>query len=243
MAPITIKPGGITMPGIRGLFIPGPTNMPDEVRLAMDIPMEDQRAPDFPDFTLPLFEDVKKVFKIGHRPGLPVPVLRHRRLGSGDHQHAVARRQGAGRALRPVLPSVDRPVPAPRPRCRSGRCAVGRRRAGRRLRRPPRRPTASQASRRCWSATTRPRPASPAMWRVRKVLDAHSHPALLFVDGVSSIASIEFRMDEWGVDVAVAGSQKGFMMPTGLASCASARRRSRPRRRQELTAASSISTT
>ena len=38
----------------------------------------------------------------------------------------------------------------------------------------------------------------------------------MFVDGVSSIASIDFRMDEWGVDVAVAGSQKGFMMPTGL---------------------------
>ena len=45
------------------LFIPGPTNMPDEVRLAMDIPLEDQRAPDFPDFTLPLFRDLKRVFK------------------------------------------------------------------------------------------------------------------------------------------------------------------------------------
>ena len=43
------------------------------------------------------------------------------------------------------------------------------------------------------------------------------HPALLFVDGVSSIASIDFRMDEWGVDVAVSGSQKGFMLPAGLA--------------------------
>ena len=40
---------------------------------------------------------------------------------------------------------------------------------------------------------------------------------MLFVDGVSSIASIDFRMDEWGVDVAVSGSQKGFMLPTGLA--------------------------
>jgi len=40
---------------------------------------------------------------------------------------------------------------------------------------------------------------------------------LLFVDGVSSIGSIDFRFDEWGVDVAVAGSQKGFMMPAGLA--------------------------
>ena len=52
---------------------------------------------------------------------------------------------------------------------------------------------------------------------VRKALDAAGHPALLMVDGVSSIASIDFRMDEWGVDLAVSGSQKGFMLPTGLA--------------------------
>jgi alanine-glyoxylate transaminase/serine-glyoxylate transaminase/serine-pyruvate transaminase len=52
---------------------------------------------------------------------------------------------------------------------------------------------------------------------VRRILDDLGHPALLFADGVSSIASIDFRMEEWGVDVAVAGSQKGFMLPTGLA--------------------------
>ena len=52
---------------------------------------------------------------------------------------------------------------------------------------------------------------------VRKALDAANHPALLFVDGVSSIASMDFRMDEWGVDAAVTGSQKGFMLPSGLA--------------------------
>ena len=52
---------------------------------------------------------------------------------------------------------------------------------------------------------------------VRQALDETRHPALLFVDGVCSIASIDFRMDEWGVDVAVAGSQKGFMLPAGLA--------------------------
>ena len=51
---------------------------------------------------------------------------------------------------------------------------------------------------------------------VRKALDAAGHPALLFVDGVSSVGSIDFRMDEWGVDVVVSGSQKGFMLPTGL---------------------------
>ncbi|WP_170772053.1 L-aspartate--glyoxylate aminotransferase BhcA [Ruegeria lacuscaerulensis] len=52
---------------------------------------------------------------------------------------------------------------------------------------------------------------------VRKALNAAKHPAMLFVDGVSSIASMDFRFDEWGVDVAVTGSQKGFMLPAGLA--------------------------
>jgi len=52
---------------------------------------------------------------------------------------------------------------------------------------------------------------------VRRALTAADHPALLMVDGVSSIGSMEFRMDLWGVDLAVAGSQKGFMLPAGLA--------------------------
>lgn len=52
---------------------------------------------------------------------------------------------------------------------------------------------------------------------VRKALDDANHPALLMVDGVSSIGSIDFQMDTWGVDVAVTGSQKGFMLPAGLA--------------------------
>jgi alanine-glyoxylate transaminase/serine-glyoxylate transaminase/serine-pyruvate transaminase len=51
---------------------------------------------------------------------------------------------------------------------------------------------------------------------VRKALNDAKHPALLMVDGVSSIASIDFRMDEWGVDLAVTGSQKGLMLPAGL---------------------------
>jgi alanine-glyoxylate transaminase/serine-glyoxylate transaminase/serine-pyruvate transaminase len=59
---------------------------------------------------------------------------------------------------------------------------------------------------------------------VRKAMDAASHPALLFVDGVSSIGSIDFRMDEWGVDLAVSGSQKGFMLPAGLAIVAASQK-------------------
>jgi alanine-glyoxylate transaminase/serine-glyoxylate transaminase/serine-pyruvate transaminase len=51
---------------------------------------------------------------------------------------------------------------------------------------------------------------------VRRALDDCFHDALLFVDGVSSVGSIDFRMDDWGVDLAVTGSQKGLMCPAGL---------------------------
>jgi alanine-glyoxylate transaminase/serine-glyoxylate transaminase/serine-pyruvate transaminase len=57
---------------------------------------------------------------------------------------------------------------------------------------------------------------------VRRAMDAAGHPALLMVDAVSSLASIDFRMDDWRVDVCVSGSQKGLMMPAGLGiTCAS----------------------
>jgi alanine-glyoxylate transaminase/serine-glyoxylate transaminase/serine-pyruvate transaminase len=52
--------------------------------------------------------------------------------------------------------------------------------------------------------------------RVRAILDAAKHPALLLADTISSLGSLDFRMDEWGIDCAVGGSQKGLMMPTGL---------------------------
>lgn len=52
---------------------------------------------------------------------------------------------------------------------------------------------------------------------LRRAMDGEKHPALLMVDGVSSIGSMDFRMDDWGVDVAVTGSQKGFMLPAGIA--------------------------
>src|SRR5690606_7704316 len=51
---------------------------------------------------------------------------------------------------------------------------------------------------------------------VRKAIDRSAHPALLMVDTISSLGSIDYRHDEWGVDVTVAGSQKGLMLPPGL---------------------------
>ena len=54
------------------------------------------------------------------------------------------------------------------------------------------------------------------MGKVREAMDSVSHPALLLVDGVSSIGALDFQFDKWGVDVAVTGSQKALSLPTGL---------------------------
>ena len=58
--------------------------------------------------------------------------------------------------------------------------------------------------------------ATSRIGQVRKAIDAAGHPALFMVDTISSLASIDYRHDEWGVDVTVAGSQKGLMLPPGL---------------------------
>ena len=50
---------------------------------------------------------------------------------------------------------------------------------------------------------------------VRAAIDAAAHPALLLVDTISSLGSLDFRMDEWGIECVVGGSQKGLMLPTG----------------------------
>lgn len=78
---------------------------------------------------------------------------------------------------------------------------------------------------------------------LRKAMDSSGHPALLLVDGVSSIASMDFRMDEWGVDIALTGSQKGFMLPAGLAIVGISKKRLPPCRRHNCRAFISTSKT
>jgi hypothetical protein len=94
------------MPGMSHLFVPGPTNIPESIRKAIDIPMEDHRAPDMPEFTLPLFADLKTVFKTV-TGSVFFCCLGYRRLGSRDYQYTQSRRQGAGRAVWSVLASLD----------------------------------------------------------------------------------------------------------------------------------------
>ncbi len=203
--------------GRNALFIPGPTNMPDALRLAMDIPLEDQRAPDFPVFTLGLFEDLKKVFKThsgqififpGSGTGGWEAAITNT-LSPGDKVLASAfgqfsylwvdlcERHGLEVDTVEVEWGEGVPVETYAERLAADTAQV------------------IKAVLVCHNETATGVTSDVAA--VRKLLDDLGHPALLCVDGVSSIASIDFRMDEWGVDLAVSGSQKGFMLPTGLA--------------------------
>jgi len=205
------------MSGRTALFIPGPTNMPDAVRLAMDIPLEDQRAPDFPAFTLGLFQDLKKIFKT--RTG---QVFLFPASGTGGWEAAITNTLSPGdkvlaarigqfshlwidlcqrHGLDTEVVDVDWGEGTPAERF-AERLAAD---------------TAHEikAVLVCHNETATGVTSDIAA--IRKALDAAGHPALLYVDGVSSVACIDFRMDEWGVDLCVSGSQKGFMLPTGLA--------------------------
>ncbi len=74
----------------------------------MNLPMEDMRSPEFPKFTLPVFEDLKKVFKMKDGRVFIFPLVRHWRLGIGDRKHPRRRRQGSDEPLRTVLAALGR---------------------------------------------------------------------------------------------------------------------------------------
>ena len=204
------------MIGFHTLAVPGPTNMPYAIRQAMDVALEDHRAPDFPDFVKPLLGDLKSVFRTQDGRVFLFP-------GSGTAGWEAA----IGNCLSPrdmVLTStfgqfsglwVDM--------CRRFNLNVKNFDLDwgegvpldlyRRLLEDDRHHRI-KAVLACHNETATGVTSDIA--GIRKILDDLGHPALLFVDGVSSIGAIDFRMDEWGVDIAVAGSQKGFMLPTGL---------------------------
>jgi alanine-glyoxylate transaminase/serine-glyoxylate transaminase/serine-pyruvate transaminase len=205
------------MSGFHGLFIPGPTNMPFGVRQAMDIPLEDQRAPDFPEFTLPLLGDLKKVFRTEKGQVLVFPSS-----GTGGWEAAITNTLSPGdKVLIAVMGQFSHlwadlcrrhglDVDAVEVEWGEG---VPLDVVAQKLETDT--AHAIKAVLVCQNETTTGVTSDVA--GVRRALQAAKHPALLMVDGVSSIASIDFRMDEWGVDLAVSGSQKGFMLPTGLA--------------------------
>ena len=206
------------------LFVPGPTNVPDRILRAMHVAMQDHRASDFPQLTLPLYERLKDLLKTREGRVVIFPssgtgaweaaltnTLKRgdkvliSRFGQFSHLWGeLARRHGLdvivqdeewGTGANPDR--IEEALRADKTHAIKGVLIVHNE-----------------------TATG----VTSDVAAVRRALDAARHPAMLYVDGVSSIASIDFRFDEWGVDLAVTGSQKGLMLPAGLGIvCASGR--------------------
>ncbi|MDF3218156.1 aminotransferase class V-fold PLP-dependent enzyme [Mesorhizobium sp. M7A.F.Ca.CA.001.09.2.1] len=202
--------------GTAHLFIPGPTNIPDAVRRAMNVPMQDMRAPDFPELVLPLFRDLKRIFKTetgsvfifpGSGTGAWEAAISNTlnrgdrvlmsRFGQFSHLWVdMAERLGLEVDCIDVEWGEGVPLDAYRQRLGDDK--------GSKIK--------AVFATHNETATG----VTSDVAGVRAALDETAHDALLFVDGVSSIGSIDFRMDEWGVDLAITGSQKGLMLPAGL---------------------------
>ena len=204
------------MAGRNFLFVPGPTNVPDRVLRAMVVSMEDHRSSIFPELARACLSALKPVFKTSSgspilfpssgtgcweaaltnclNPGDKVLIAR---FGQFSHLWAdMSSRLGFEVELLETPWGEGAPVD---------------------------RYLASLAADRqhkikavlvCQNETATGVTSDVAA--IRRAMDSVKHPALLFVDSVSALASIDFRMDEWGVDVCVSGSQKGLMLPAGL---------------------------
>jgi alanine-glyoxylate transaminase/serine-glyoxylate transaminase/serine-pyruvate transaminase len=198
------------------LFIPGPTNIPEAVRMAMNLPMEDMRSPEFPKFTLPIFEDLKKVFKM--KDGR---VFLYPSSGTGAWEAAIQNTLAVGDTvlmsrfgqfsllwvdmaerlgLKVILCDEEWGTGVPLEKYADILA----------------KDTAHEIKAVFATHNETATGVSSDIAGVRKVMDDAKHPALLMVDGVSSVGSLDMRMGEWGVDCCVSGSQKGFMLPTGL---------------------------
>ncbi|MBI2253675.1 MAG: aminotransferase class V-fold PLP-dependent enzyme [Proteobacteria bacterium] len=206
-------------PGRQFLNIPGPTNIPERVLRAIAAPVLDHRGPEFASLATEVLARIKPVFKTTQ------PVLIFPASGTGAWESALVNTLSPG----DTVLGFD-----------SGQFALLWTQMAKKLglvvqtiatdwRRAPD-PAAIEAA----LAEDREKKikavllvhnetANGCMTRVaeiRQAIDRAGHPALLLVDTISSLGSADFRMDEWGVDVAIGGSQKGLMLPAGLAFCA-----------------------
>lgn len=202
--------------GHNHLFIPGPTNVPERVRQAMNVPMQDMRAPDFGDLTLSIFAGLKDVFRLqkgrvfmfpGSGTGAwesaientlkPGDKVLMSRFGQFSHLWVdMAIRLGLDVHCIDVPWGQGVPVEQYQQILEDDK--------------------SHQIKAVFATHNETATGVTSDIKGVRAALNTSNHPALLFVDGVSSIGSLPFEMELWGVDLAISGSQKGFMLPAGL---------------------------
>jgi alanine-glyoxylate transaminase/serine-glyoxylate transaminase/serine-pyruvate transaminase len=200
--------------GMTHLFVPGPTNVPEVVRRALNVPMEDHRSPDFPDLVHGLFHDLKRLLR--NETGR---VFVYPSSGTGAWEAAISNTLNRGdRVLMSRFGQFSHLwVEMARRLGLDVVCIDVEWGAGVPLDEYERQLVADPSIKAVFATHNETATGVTSdVAGVRRAMDAAASGALLFVDGVSSIASIDFRQEEWGVDLAVTGSQKGLMLPAGL---------------------------
>jgi alanine-glyoxylate transaminase/serine-glyoxylate transaminase/serine-pyruvate transaminase len=197
------------------LQIPGPTNCPDRILRAMDQPTIDHRGPEFAELGKEVLQGIRSIFKTSG------PVVIYPGSGSGGWEAAIVNTLSPGDRV--LMFETGQFAALWRQMAERMGLAVdyvpGNWRRGVDLNQLEAR-LASDAAHRFKAVMMVHNETSTGVTsrvsEVRKVIDRAGHPALLMVDAISSLAAIDFRHDEWGVDVTVVGSQKGLMLPPGL---------------------------
>ncbi len=197
------------------LQIPGPSPIPDRVLRAMDMPIIDHRGPEFGKLARRVLDGIKTIFKTTN------PVIIYPSSGTGAWEAALVNTLSPGDhvlmfetgqfgtlwkkmaeklGIVPVFIESD------------WRTGADPKAIETKLREDKEKKIKAVAVLHNETSTGCVSPVA----EVRKAIDAAGHPALLLVDTISSLASIDYRHDEWGVDVTVGGAQKGLMLPPGI---------------------------
>jgi alanine-glyoxylate transaminase/serine-glyoxylate transaminase/serine-pyruvate transaminase len=199
------------------VFIPGPTNIPDSVRKACDMPTLDHRSPAFARIFKPAVEGVRRVLKMDAGEVILIPstgtggweaaitntlspgdTVLAARFGMFSHRWIdLCQRHGLNVQIIETPWGQGAPIAAIEAALRADTTGT----------------IKAVLATHNETATG----VKSDIIGIRRAMDAAGHGAMLMVDGVSSIGSMPFEFTGWGVDIAVAGSQKGFMLPAGLA--------------------------
>jgi len=197
------------------LQIPGPTALPDRVLRAMDTPIIDHRGPDFAKLAKRCLEGIKTIFKTTN------PVIIYTATGTGAWEAALVntlspgdrilmvetgqfgtlwKNMAAKFGLQPEFLSTDWRVGAD-PAAIEAKLKEDKKHEIKAV---------------CFLHNETATGCLSPVAEIRKAIDRAKHPALLMVDTISSLASADYRHDEWGVDVTIGGAQKGLMLPPGM---------------------------
>jgi alanine-glyoxylate transaminase / serine-glyoxylate transaminase / serine-pyruvate transaminase len=197
------------------LQIPGPTNVPDRILRAMDRPTIDHRGPEFATLAAGILEDLKAVF------GTSGPVIIYPSSGTGAWEAALVNALSPGDGV--LMSETGHFATLWYDMARRLGLEVELLPGDWRHGADPERIEARLADDRrheikavCVVHNETSTGVTSGVAEVRRAIDRAKHPALFMVDTISSLASIDYRQDEWGVDVTVGGSQKGLMLPPGL---------------------------